>query len=451
MPYPLAGKQSTHAEGPTPETFALTPRLLAGRELAASLQDARARTLRTLSLWQRPEYLGEQTLPMLPDFNPPAWEAGHIAWFQEFWLSRNPARMDGVNADPMAPRTASRLAGSDTLYDSSLVAHDLRWGLELPAAVALCRYLDGTLSDTLALLEDVSDSLQAGAFDGCATQAQDQALYFFRLALFHEDMHHEAALYMANHYAAHLLQKETEMDVPTARADWSAFAAETDAWATPQTSRTELAMAGGSLVAGHSGAGFAFDNECPPPARQLDGYSIDSRAVSVGDFLQFILDRGYQDPHWWTPRGWQVRQASGRDLPLFHRLAGRALQRCEFGVWRTLPDDEAMVHVNAYEAEAWCAWAGRRLPSETEWEHAASTRTDFTWGCVWEWTAHAFKPYPGFAAHPYRDYSEPWFGSRRTLKGAAFATHPRLRQPHYRNFFLPERADIFSGFRSCAQ
>ncbi|MBS1221228.1 MAG: Serine/threonine kinase, partial [Proteobacteria bacterium] len=101
--------------------------------------------------------------------------------------------------------------------------------------------------------------------------------------------------------------------------------------------------------------------------------------------------------------------------------------------------------------DAWCCWAGRRLPTEAEWEAAAMTQAGFEWGQVWEWTASRFLPYPGFVAHPYRDYSAPWFGDRYVLRGASRATSPRMAHPRYRNFFLPERNDVPNGFRSCAR
>ncbi len=113
---------------------------------------------------------------------------------------------------------------------------------------------------------------------------------------------------------------------------------------------------------------------------------------------------------------------------------------------------QPVVHVNAHEAEAWCRWAGRRLPSEVEWEVAAhqGASRGFRWGEVWEWTASSFRPYPGFEAHPWRDYSQPCFDTHRVLRGASVATPRRLRDPKFRHFALPARDELFSGFRSCA-
>ena len=115
-----------------------------------------------------------------------------------------------------------------------------------------------------------------------------------------------------------------------------------------------------------------------------------------------------------------------------------------------MTDDEPVMHLTQHEAQAWCRWAGRRLPSEAEWQWAALNAEGFAWGEVWEWTASAFESWPGFVAHPYRDYSQPWFDGRPVLRGASFATLDCMRHPHYRNYFPADRNDLFAGFRSCA-
>jgi len=122
-----------------------------------------------------------------------------------------------------------------------------------------------------------------------------------------------------------------------------------------------------------------------------------------------------------------------------------------FDQWLPLDPASAALHLNAFEVQAYCLWAGRRLPSAAEWEHAALTQPGFLWGhSVWEWTSDAFAPYPGFAPGPYREYSQPWFGNHRELRGGAFATHARMHHPRYRNFFQPHRSDVFAGFRTVA-
>jgi EgtB-related family protein len=115
------------------------------------------------------------------------------------------------------------------------------------------------------------------------------------------------------------------------------------------------------------------------------------------------------------------------------------------------PPQQPAAHVTRHEADAWCRWAGRRLPTEAEWERAAVTQPQaMRWGDVWEWTASPFAPYPGFEAHPYRDYSAPWFDGRPVLRGASFMTQPRMKHPRYRNYFPAYRNDVPAGFRSCA-
>jgi gamma-glutamyl hercynylcysteine S-oxide synthase len=136
--------------------------------------------------------------------------------------------------------------------------------------------------------------------------------------------------------------------------------------------------------------------------------------------------------------------------PRYLRQVDGQWQEARCGRWQALDLGLPACHLTCHEAEAWCRWAGRRLPTEAEWSYAQHTGGDaFAWGEVWEWTASTFLPYPGFVPHPYRDYSSPWFGSRRVLRGASIATQPRMRHPQYRNYFTADRNDLFAGFRSC--
>jgi EgtB-related family protein len=140
-------------------------------------------------------------------------------------------------------------------------------------------------------------------------------------------------------------------------------------------------------------------------------------------------------------------QAGGKPPRYWKKNDGVWIER-RFNEWRPVNLDEPVRHVDWNEAQAWCRWAKRRLPTEAEWQRACM-ESGFHWGRVWEWTASTFEPYPGFSADPYRDYSAPWFGTHKVLRGASFTTPKRLARPGFRNFYTPDRADVFVGFRTC--
>ena len=368
---------------------ALDPRLVP-ETLARDLMASRARSSRVTA------GLGGERLrgPKLAIVNPPLWEIGHVAWFQERWCLRQQA--SGGVAAPL-------LEGADALYDSSAVPHDARWDLPLPELEATRAYATEVLERVLGRL---------------GREPENAALrYFVRLATLHEDMHAEAF-----HYTRHTLGYED----PLPDEPW--FPAE------PASAAGDAECAGGAFELGaRPGSGFVFDNEKWAHEVRLAPFRIARAPVSNAQYLEYVEAGGP------APRDW--------------RREGGAWRQRRFDRWRPLAPREPVVNVSWDEAQGWCRWAGRRLPSEAEWACAAASgafapreRT----GKVWEWTASAFGPFPGFAADPYRDYSVPWFGSHKVLRGGSFAAPARLAREGFRNFYTPERRDIFAGFRSCA-
>lgn len=367
--------------------------------LSAALMDARRRTLDLIDAYVA--QLGPAlTIPYSTQLNPPRWEVGHVAWFYDLWIARNPQRHLGLAADPACARPAGRMAGADALYNSSLVKHTTRWDLPLPDLAGTLAYMAASLDETLALL------------------AQDAAagrdLYFYQLSLFHEDMHGEAATYMAQ-----------TLDIP--------LPAHLRPWERPLPAARDLTIPAQTWTLGHTGQDFAFDNELVAHPVRLDVFAIDSVAVTWRRFLPAVEAGAVGQPRY-------LRQENGQ------------WQALRYGTWEALNLDAAALHLTWDEVQAWCAWAGRRLPTEAEWECAALTAADFEWGDAWEWTTSRFAPFDGFVAHPYRDYSRFGFEEHRyVLKGAGRATDLRMAHPKYRNYFTPERNDLHLGFRSCVR
>lgn len=418
-------------------------------QLRAALLDARAWTLALYS------HLTPTQLqaPYLRIINLPLWEIGHVGWFQEYWCLRQ--RRD---AEPLP----SRLKNADRLFDSSRVPHTERWNLPLPGWEDTLRYLDTVLHDTLAALD----------------RSTPEKRYFFRLALLHEDMHTEAML-MTLQTLGYPAPAMPSLSLPAAAAEPAAG---------------EVFLAGCAFRLGtQPEQDFVFDNEKWAHPVKLPAFSISSITVTNKSFADFVDAGGYSTREFWSDAGWQWREAQQAEVPRYWRKDSGSWLVRRFDRWLALPEEEPMMHVNFHEAEAWCRWAGRRLPGEAEWECAARAGRQagidrYPWGNarpysgqasldnvfsgpvpakalaqtdtptglrqmignVWEWTSSPFTPYPGFTPDPYKEYSEPWFYTHQVMRGGSFCTRSRLVHNRFRNFYTPERSDVFVGFRSCA-
>lgn len=381
------------------------PRTLDRRQLASALQAARARTLAMIDDLSD----AQLNVPQRPTLNPFLWEFGHVGWFQEYFCLRQ-----GEGAHAQRP---SMLDHADRWFDSSRVEHDSRWTLDLPARATVAQYVSEVLDRTLAALERVDDD--------------DAGLYRFRLVLYHEDMHGEAFTYMRQALG---MRAPRGLPAPSSAGGQSG----------------DVYCAGGVHEVGmRPDAGFVFDNEKWAHPIELAPFSIAARCVSNEAFAAFVDAQGYERQEWWSENGRRWVSASGRTAPRDWRRENDRIYERHFDQWRPLDPAANVRHVNGFEAQAYCRWSGRRLPTEAEWEVAAVSGAIRAQG-VWEWTASDFLPYDGFAADAYADYSAPWFGTHRVLRGASFATPERLVHPRFRNFFLPGRDDMFVGFRTCA-
>jgi len=392
----------------TREAQGVAARRLRGPALREALCDSRLRLRAAVddlsdAQWRPPPQRG---------VNPVAWELMHVAWFAVFWLLRGPHRFD--EQDRPQPAWGPWATLPDARYDSSRLPHAQRWTIELPPRQQVWQQLDAQLQACLEMVPD------AGAGDAAHELA--------RLVLFHEDMHVEALWWMR---AALGFPAPAGAELPVL----------TD------SGRVRMDEGRWTLGVGEAGAGFAFDNEQPAHDVWLAAHDIDRRPVSNADFLTFVQDGGYRDERLWPQQSQAWRVGTGAQHPARWRSTDEGWQQRWFDRWLPLPLAEPVVHVNAWEARAFCAWAGRALPSAAQWERAAVCG-HLVWGSVWEWTRDVFGPYPGFQPGPYRDYSRPWFGDHCELRGGAFATHARMRHPRYRNFFQPWRSDVFAGFRT---
>ncbi len=431
-------------------------------QLNGMLIDARKRTLDLLNDLSEEQMLG----PQLRIVNPPLWEIGHLAWFQERWNLRR------VTDEEFGPSTI--LAQGDELYDSMEVHHDTRWDLPLLSREETLDYMQRILDDVLHKLNTEGPT--------------PENAYFVRLAAFHEDMHGEAFTYTRQ---MHGLPAPPISDYDPSVLDGQ-----------PTGSfEGDAEVPGGEFMLGATEEmPFVFDNEKWAHPVEVAPFRISRAPVTNAEFASFVESGGYERDDLWDEEGLKWRDATGAKHPVhWSRAADGSRNARHFDKVGPLKPHAPVIHVNWHEARAYCRWAGRRLPTEAEWEMAASAKpspdgnvTDrkrlYPWGDeapsprhanlegrllgtvdvaafpegdsafgvrqmignVWEWCSDDFGPYPGFLRDPYKEYSEPWFGDHKVLRGGSWATRARMLRNTWRNFATPDRRDVFAGFRTCA-
>jgi iron(II)-dependent oxidoreductase len=437
-----------------PDLFAAGP--LTGAQLAEWVRDARRRTMDLVADLDDDQLVG----PVLPTVNPLIWEIGHLSWFAEKFVLR-----DALGEPPVIPH-------ADAIWDSGAVPHDTRWHLELPSR-----------AQTLAYMAQVRDRIVDRLLDPRCT---DVVRHFALYTVFHEDTHTEAITYT---------RQTLGHPAPTLPGLGGTSAAAPDAGPLPG----DVAVPGGRFLLGALRADpFAYDNEKWAHPVEVAPFAIARAPVTQAEFTAFVDDGGYTRPELWGGGGQWLRDTAA-DHPLYWRRADDRWQRRDFDRWVDLEPHRPVSHVNWWEASAYCRWAGRRLPTEAEWELVAGaepgaegmrdTRRRRPWGDepitpehanldwraagtvdvaahgrgdsafkvrgllgnVWEWTDSTFRPYPNFEQDAYRDNSWPWFAQgRKVLRGGAWATRARYVRTGYRNYFTPQRRDVIAGFRTCA-
>jgi iron(II)-dependent oxidoreductase len=395
-----------------------------------------------------------------PLMSPLVWDLAHIANQEELWLLREVG-----GREPLHPEI-------DPLYDAFEHPRSARPTLPLLSPEQARTYGREVRGRVLDLLE-VARFSDPG-FGGSGVGAS----FGFGMVAQHEVQHDETML------ITHQI-----------RAGAPVLAAERPGPAPADAARlpSEVLVPGGPFTMGTSTEPWALDNERPAHTVHVAPFYLDTTPVTCGAYTEFITDGGYDDPRWWTQAGWKHRQRAGLSAPQYWSRDGGQWTRRVFGRTEPVEPDEPVVHVCWYEADAYARWAGRRLPTEAEWEKAArfdpatGLARRYPWGdtepraahanlgqsflrpapagsypdgaapCgarqligdVWEWTSSDFGPYPGFRPWPYREYSEVFFGPEyKVLRGGSFAVSPVACRGTFRNWDYPIRRQIFAGFRT---
>jgi iron(II)-dependent oxidoreductase len=373
------------------------------------LEEARARTLALVEPVSD-EDLDRQHDPLM---SPLVWDLGHIAAFEDLWVCRETGRK------LLRPELTA-------VYDADETPRAERGDLPYLRRNEALAFMDDVRERTLSALSDVSP-------------------FIAEMLIQHEHQHNETmlqALQLAEPGVYSPERRPPEGSAPRGSVD----------------------LEGGRVEIGDAGAGFAYDNERPRHAVELRPYRIDRAPVTNAEYSDFVDDGGYEHRELWSEEGWAFREREGWERPRYWTEEGRERR---FDRTEELEPELPVMHVSWFEADAYARWRGARLPTEAEWEHAAATvepergaldqlgfgpgpAGPFVGDC-WEWTATEFGGYPGFEAYPYREYSEVFFGSGyRVLRGASWATRPRVARVTFRNWDHPQRRQIFAGFR-CAE
>jgi ergothioneine biosynthesis protein EgtB len=382
----------------------------AAQDRARRFRAVRAHT-EALSAWLSAE---DQCVQSMPDASPAKWHQAHTTWFFEQFV-----------LVPLASHYHVFDEHFRFLFNSYYEAvgarhpRPMRGMLTRPSIEQVLAYrmhVDAAMADLL-------------------TDPPPEAASLIELGLHHEQQHQELLLTDILHaFAQNPL-------CPAALPDWRE--------PSPAAGTTRfISVPPGLARIGHGGAGFCFDNETPAHTAWLEGFSIANRLVRNRAFQDFIEDGGYRTPTLWMSDGWATVQANGWTAPLYWQEQDGAWTQMALNGRTPLDPDAPVRHISWYEADAYATWAGARLPTEAEWELAAE-RLDEATGHVWQWTASAYRPYPGFrtVSGAVGEYNGKFMVNQMVLRGGSLATPAGHTRPTYRNFFHPDKRWQFTGLR----
>lgn len=413
MPCPSLSITRPHAVTRSTEGVADLPIAEARRRLLDAYRAARARTLALVATLTAED----MAVQAMPDASPVKWHLAHTTWFFEtFVLSQALPEWTPFHSD------------FGFLFNSYYNTVGDRQPRQQRGLITR-----PNLEDVLAYRKHVDLAMHKLLSTDASVQWQD----LIALGLAHEEQHQELVqMDVLNLFAQSPLH-------PALLAGASPLPA-------PSSVHRFHVIEGGLVRIGHQDEGFAFDNEGPTHAAWLEPFEIAHGLVTQGEWLAFMADRGYQRPELWLSDGWEQAQANNWESPLYWQRTGDGWERMTLHGLSPLDRNAPVQHISYYEAQAYAQWAGARLPTEFEWEHAARQgRLAQLSDCAWQWTQSSYAPYPGYrpARGALGEYNGKFMAGQMVLRGGSFATPPGHARLTYRNFYRPEQRWMFAGLR----
>lgn len=422
--------------------------------LTEQFKETRDRTLELVKPLQRDDFV-VQTAPFM---SPPKWHIGHVSWIYEAIMSKLDNDYEFYSAE------FSEYLNS--YYQQFGIPHDktLRGIVSRPTTDQILQYFDAINQRVIRFIKDKT--------------LDRNAKKLVTMGLHHECQHQELLVYDLQHLLAEEYKPITKNKIPNQQ---------------PNIKEESIRIKGGLYIQGYNGEEYCYDVELPEHKVYLNDYNIDAYPVTNQQYMEFIEDGGYNTYKYWLSDGWEKVKANNWNAPMYWEQRDEEWYVRDFMGTRRINPNQPVCHVSYYEADAYCKWAEKRLPTEAEWEKAAcwneqtqkktiypwgdepptndrcNLLESYNWGCseigafpngkshlgchhmigdVWEWTASEFVGYPGFKSD-FDEYNDKWFTNQKVLRGGSFGTPQMSIRTSYRNFFRLDERWLFSGFRCC--